>query len=80
MLHTVCFEGAANAEDQSILLAVATPCRHAALFRSAFGPAAALGDPHTSSALRRMSGTSTLETTGDGYLQRIGSAVVCLAR
>lgn len=52
VLHTVRFERAADPEDQSILLAVATPCRHAALFRSAYGPAAALDDPNTSAALR----------------------------
>ncbi len=68
VVHTVRFEGAANPEDQSILLAVATPCRHAALFRSAYGPAARLDDPNTSAALRRLSETSMIETTGDGYL------------
>ncbi len=68
VLHTVRFEGAANPEDQSILLAVATPCRHAALFRSAYGPAAALGDPNTSAAIRRLSGSSVFRASADGYL------------
>ncbi len=68
VLHTVRFEGAVDPEDQSILLAVATPCQHAALFRSAYGPVAALDDPNTSAALRRLSETSVFEATAEGYL------------
>ena len=64
VLHTVHFEGAANPGRQAILLAVATPCRHAALFRSAYGPAAASDDPNTSAALRRLTETSVFDATG----------------
>ena len=47
VLHTVRFGGTANPERQVILLAVATPCRHAALFRSAYGPAVETDFPDT---------------------------------
>ncbi len=67
VLHTVRFEGAADPEDQSILLAVATPCRHAALFRSVDGPTAAMRDPNTSAALRGLLRTSVFEANTDGY-------------
>lgn len=68
VLHTVRFEGATNPEYQSILLAVATPCRHAALFRSAYGSAAASDDANTTAALRRLSETSVLDANAEGYL------------
>ena len=37
-------DGDANPDDQSIVLALTTPCQHAALFRSASGPTAASDD------------------------------------
>jgi tellurite resistance-related uncharacterized protein len=38
------FEGSSNPDDEDIVIAAITPCGHAAIFSSAFGPAAGLDE------------------------------------
>lgn len=49
--RTVRFEGESNPDDQSIVVALITPCGHRALYTSAYGPAASRADAEVLRAL-----------------------------